>query len=159
MTRALRNACCAVVATLTLGGCATLAESPLTSWMTSIPAPSFAWLLGGGHKPGPLPALTPTVTPRIAWQQGVGKAAPGLAPAITPSAMRGGAMTSLDTLAVQRGLPSVPNASTSPFAVPTTTSSSSAPGPAETGFPALTRQSTRPVAGSNRASVPSAAAA
>jgi outer membrane protein assembly factor BamB len=87
MTRALRNACCAVVATLTLGGCATLAESPLTSWMTSIPAPSFAWLLGSGHKPGPLPTLTPTVTPRIAWQQGVGKAAPGLAPAITPSAI------------------------------------------------------------------------
>ena len=86
MTQALRNACC-VVATLTLAGCATLAESPLTSWMTSIPAPSFAWLLGSGHKPGPLPALTPTVTPRIAWQQGVGKAAPGVTPAITPSAI------------------------------------------------------------------------
>ncbi|MGE5169096.1 MAG: outer membrane protein assembly factor BamB [Rudaea sp.] len=86
MTRALRN-CCAVVATLTLAGCATLSESPLTSWMTSIPAPSFAWLLGSSHKPGPLPPLEPSVTPRIAWQQGVGKAAPGLAPAITPSAI------------------------------------------------------------------------
>ena len=55
--------------------------------MTSIPTPSFAWLTGGRNKPGPLPTLNATVTPRIQWQQSVGRAAPGLAPAITPSAI------------------------------------------------------------------------
>src|SRR6185312_5066142 len=42
---------------------------------------------GGGHKPGPLPELKATVTPQVVWQQSVGKGAPGLAPAITPSAV------------------------------------------------------------------------
>jgi outer membrane protein assembly factor BamB len=55
--------------------------------MSSIPTPSFAWLTGGGHKPGPLPALNATVTPRINWQQSIGRAAPGIAPAITASAI------------------------------------------------------------------------
>src|SRR5882672_1309387 len=69
-------------------GCASMSESPLTSWLTSIPVPSFAWLTGGGSKkPGPLPPLNATATPRIGWQQPVGHAGPGIAPAITPSAI------------------------------------------------------------------------
>jgi len=85
--RALRAAACAIAAAAITTGCATLSESSLTSWLTSIPTPSFAWLTGGKNKPGPLPTLNASVTPRIAWQQGVGRAAPGLAPAITPSAV------------------------------------------------------------------------
>lgn len=87
MTRMLRTASCVLVAAAMSAGCASLSQSPLTSWMSSIPVPSFAWLTGGSHKPGPLPTLTASVTPQINWQQGVGKAAPGLAPAITPSAV------------------------------------------------------------------------
>ena len=93
MTRAasvmpvLRAASAALVTVMLCAGCASLSESSLTSWMSSIPVPSFAWLTGGGHKPGPLPALNATVTPRINWQQSVGKAAPGIAPAITASAI------------------------------------------------------------------------
>jgi outer membrane protein assembly factor BamB len=93
MTRAasmmpvLRAASAALVTVMLCAGCASLSESPLTSWMSSIPTPSFAWLTGGGHKPGPLPALNATVTPRINWQQSIGRAAPGIAPAITASAI------------------------------------------------------------------------
>lgn len=87
MTRMLRTALCTLVAAAVSAGCASISQSSLTSWMSSIPTPSFAWLTGGTHKPGPLPALNATVTPRINWQQNVGKAAPGLAPAITPSAV------------------------------------------------------------------------
>ena len=68
---------------------------------------------------------------------------------------RGGAITSLDMRTVHSALPSASNASTSPLSVPTTTSESPAPGPADSGRPALTRQSARPVAGSSRVSVPS----
>ena len=85
--RAHRAAGAAVVAALACAGCATLSESPLTSWMTWIPAPSFAWLTGGSRKPGPLPQLEAKVTPRIAWQQSVGSAAPGIAPSVTSSAI------------------------------------------------------------------------
>lgn len=85
MTRLLRTTGCAVIAAAICAGCASLSQSPLTSWMTSIPVPSFAWLTGGSHKPGPLPTLNATVTPRIDWQQAVGKAGPGFAPAITSS--------------------------------------------------------------------------
>ena len=93
MTRAasvmpvLRAASAAIVSVVLCAACATLSESPLTSWMSSIPTPSFAWLTGGSHKPGPLPALNAAVTPRINWQQSVGKAASGIAPAITASAV------------------------------------------------------------------------
>ncbi|MEO9136688.1 MAG: outer membrane protein assembly factor BamB [Casimicrobiaceae bacterium] len=87
MTRMLRSAACALVAATISVGCASLSQSPLTSWIPSIPTPSFAWLTGGDHKPGPLPTLNATVTPRINWQQSVGKAGPGFAPAITPSAI------------------------------------------------------------------------
>jgi outer membrane protein assembly factor BamB len=85
--RAHRAAGAAVAAAVLCVGCASLSESPLTSWMTWIPAPSFAWLTGGSRKPGPLPQLEAKVTPRIAWQQSVGRAAPGIAPAVTPSAI------------------------------------------------------------------------
>ena len=83
----LRAASATLVTVMLCAGCASLSESSLTSWMSSIPVPSFAWLTGGGHKPGPLPALNATVTPRISWQQSVGKAASGIAPAITASAI------------------------------------------------------------------------
>ena len=65
-------------------GCATL-----QSWMPtfSIPAPSFDWLFGKSNKPGPLPALTAKTTPQLNWQVSVGKAAPGLTPAITTTAI------------------------------------------------------------------------
>ena len=85
--RDLRIAATVLVATFIATGCASLSESPLTSWMTSIPHPSFAWLTGGSKKPGPLPTLNATVTPRISWQQTVGKAAPGIAPAVTTDAI------------------------------------------------------------------------
>jgi len=85
--RAHRAAGAAVAAAVLCVGCASMSESPLTSWMTWIPAPSFAWLTGGSRKPGPLPQLEAKVTPRIAWQQSVGRAAPGIAPAVTPSAI------------------------------------------------------------------------
>jgi len=87
MTRTLRSVACALLAAAIGAGCASLSQSPLTSWMTSVPVPSFAWLTGGSHKPGPLPELVATVNPRIDWQQSVGKAGPGFAPAITPSAI------------------------------------------------------------------------
>ena len=78
---------CALFAAMMSAGCASLSESPLTSWMSSIPVPSFAWLTGQSNKPGPLPALNASVTPRINWQQNVGKARPGIAPAVTPSGL------------------------------------------------------------------------
>jgi outer membrane protein assembly factor BamB len=87
MTVRLRSAAAAVVAAALCAGCATLSESPLTSWMTSIKPPSFAWLTGGDNKPGPLPTLDAKVTPRIDWQQSIGNAGPGIAPTITPSAI------------------------------------------------------------------------
>jgi len=87
MTRTLRAIASALAAALVASGCANLSQSSLTSWIPSIPVPSFAWLTGGGHKPGPLPTLNAMVTPTINWQQSVGKAAPGIAPAITSSAV------------------------------------------------------------------------
>ncbi|HSC98059.1 MAG TPA: PQQ-binding-like beta-propeller repeat protein, partial [Casimicrobiaceae bacterium] len=74
-------------AALVCAGCASMSESPLTSWISSIPHPSFAWLTGGSKKPGPLPALNATITPRINWQQPVGKAGPGISPAVTTNAV------------------------------------------------------------------------
>lgn len=92
MMRPLRTAGCALVAATLCAGCASFSKSPLTSWIPSIPVPSFAWLTGGGHKPGPLPTLDAKVTPTINWQQGAGKAGPGFAPAITPSAIYAAAL-------------------------------------------------------------------
>jgi outer membrane protein assembly factor BamB len=82
-----RAVCATIVATLSLGACSSIPDSPLTSWMRDIPVPSFAWLTGGSRKPGPMPNLTATVTPRINWQQSVGAAGPGIAPALTTSAV------------------------------------------------------------------------
>lgn len=87
MTRMSRNIACVLAAASITAGCASLSESPLTSWIPTIPVPSFAWLAGSGHKPGPLPALNAKVTAQVNWQQSVGKSGPGFAPAITPNAI------------------------------------------------------------------------
>ncbi len=87
MLKVLRIPACTIVAMLLSTGCASLSESPLTSWLTTIPVPSFDWLTGRTNKPGPLPAVTAKVTPQVSWQVNVGKAGPGIAPAITPSAI------------------------------------------------------------------------
>jgi len=75
-----------VALVLGLSGCATMWDS-LTSWIPSIPTPSFDWLTGGSKKPGPLPQLTPSATAQLQWQASVAKAAPGFAPAITKDAV------------------------------------------------------------------------
>lgn len=61
-----------------VSGCSTL-----SSWIPTIPVPSFDWLWGGSKKIGPLPEFKASVTPRSIWQVNVGRAAPGLAPAVT----------------------------------------------------------------------------
>ena len=65
-------------------GCATI-----SSWMPSIPTPSWSWLGFGGstRKPGPLPELTASVTPTIAWQLSTGAATLGFAPLVTTNAI------------------------------------------------------------------------
>ncbi len=68
----------AVVAT----GCSTM-----SSWMPTIPAPSFSWFTGGSKKPGPLPEFKSTVTPVVAWQVSIGKARAGFSPAVTADAV------------------------------------------------------------------------
>jgi len=86
MKRGIKLAIACAIATV-VSGCAT---STMQSWipsLPSIPAPSWGWLFGKSNKPGPLPALPSTVTPQLNWQVSVGKAAPGLAPAVTPSAV------------------------------------------------------------------------
>lgn len=98
--RHMRTLSCIVIAAALLAGCASMSESSLTSWMRDIPVPSFAWLTGGSKKPGPMPNLTATITPRINWQQSVGAAGPGIAPALTTSAVyaaaKDGTLTRLD---------------------------------------------------------------
>ena len=69
----------ALLPLLTIAGCGSL-----SSWIP--PPPSFNWF-SSSKKPGPLPPFTPTVTPRVVWQQGVGKAAPGLEPAVQGDAI------------------------------------------------------------------------
>ncbi len=75
------------VASLALAGCQSGSWMQPSSW--SIPAPSLDWLTGrnASTKPGPLPELTPTATATVSWQVGVGRASPGLSPAITPNAI------------------------------------------------------------------------
>jgi len=96
----VRALSCTVIAAALLAGCANMSESSPTSWLRDIPVPSFAWLTGGGKKPGPMPNLTATITPRINWQQSVGAAGPGIAPALTASAVyaaaKDGTLTRLD---------------------------------------------------------------
>lgn len=69
-------------AALGVAGCATI-----SSWIPSIPAPSWNWFGGGSRKPVPLPELAASVTPVIAWQASIGKAGPGFAPAVTADAV------------------------------------------------------------------------
>jgi len=57
--------------------------SSLTSWIPSIPPPSFDWLFGKSNKPGPLPELKGEVTPQLRWQASMPKASAGFAPAVT----------------------------------------------------------------------------
>ena len=80
MTLTLRAVGCACAA-LAVTGC-----TSLTSWLPSIPPPSFSWFSSKG-KPGPLPPLTAKVTPVINWQVSVGKESPGFSPAVTPDAI------------------------------------------------------------------------
>ena len=70
-----------LMSALALGGCSSLA-----SWIPSIPPPSFDWF-SSSKKPAPLPEFKPIASPRVAWQVPVGKATPGLAPAITSDAI------------------------------------------------------------------------
>ena len=75
----------AALAAIALAGCST--SLSLADALPKIPPPSFGWLFGKSNKPGPLPTLTAKVTPQLNWQVNVGKAAPGLAPAITPNSV------------------------------------------------------------------------
>ncbi len=77
-TRTIALACVALAAS----GCATI-----QSYIPTIPAPDWTWLTGSSRKPGPLPDLSPSVTPVIAWQASVGKAAGGFAPLVTADAV------------------------------------------------------------------------
>src|SRR5512137_1698862 len=70
-----------LLALLALAGCSTL-----SSWIPTIPAPSFGWF-SSSKKLGPLPEFKPVANPRIGWQFAVGKAAPGLEPAVTLGAI------------------------------------------------------------------------
>ena len=76
----------ALCAALTLGGCATMAE-----YVPSIPPPSFDWLRAlfgyDTKKPGPLPDIKATVTPKVVWQVSLGKGALGFTPAVTADAI------------------------------------------------------------------------
>ena len=81
-----RTVALTAIAAALLSGCSTTFSSWVPS-LPSIPPPSFDWLFGKSKKPGPLPTLSATATPRLNWQVSVGKATPGLAPAITQSAV------------------------------------------------------------------------
>jgi outer membrane protein assembly factor BamB len=67
----------ALAAALLVSGCSTL-----SSWIPSIPAPSFGWLpwVGSSKKLGPLPEFKAAATPQPVWQASLGKGGPGLAP-------------------------------------------------------------------------------
>jgi len=70
-----------LLAVLSLAGCSTL-----SSWIPTIPAPSFGWF-SSSKKLGPLPEYKPVANPRIGWQVAIGKAAPGLEPTVTREAI------------------------------------------------------------------------
>jgi outer membrane protein assembly factor BamB len=71
----------------------------LSSWIPTIPAPSFNWF-SSSKKPGPLPELKATATAAIAWQANVGGAKEGFSPSATPDAVyaasAGGSIIRLD---------------------------------------------------------------
>ena len=73
------------ITALAVAGCSTTFS--LSDVIPKIPPPSFGWLFGKSNKPGPLPTLSAKATPQLNWQVNVGKAAPGLAPAITPNSV------------------------------------------------------------------------
>ncbi len=83
---ARRAVVAAAGAALFCSGCASM-----SSWIPSIPPPSFGWLTslfgGGSKKLGPLPEIKATAAPQIVWQASIGRAGPGLAPAVTPNAI------------------------------------------------------------------------
>ena len=70
-----------LLAVLAVAGCSTL-----SSWIPTIPAPSFGWF-SSSKKLGPLPDYKAVANPRIGWQVAIGKAAPGLEPAVTREAI------------------------------------------------------------------------
>ena len=72
----------ALAASTLLAGC-----GPINSIFPSISMPSFGWFGGSSRKPGPLPELQGSATARALWQASVGKAAPGLAPAVVGDAV------------------------------------------------------------------------
>ncbi len=69
--------CCV---TFTLAGCGTFG-----SLLPSISMPR--WFSGDSHKPGPLPEMTASVTPKLAWQAQAGKASQGLSPGVAGDAV------------------------------------------------------------------------
>lgn len=83
MRRLLHPALPVLVAAALVAGCSTTAPSwnPM-NW--SLPAPSLDLITGRGaaKKPGPLPPLTASATASVAWQASVGRARPGLEPAL-----------------------------------------------------------------------------
>jgi outer membrane protein assembly factor BamB len=71
----------ALIGSLALAGC-----SSLTSWIPTIPVPSFNWF-SSGKKLGPLPEFNATANLQIVWQASVGKAVSGFAPGVTGDAV------------------------------------------------------------------------
>ncbi|MCC6379896.1 MAG: outer membrane protein assembly factor BamB [Burkholderiales bacterium] len=82
MTSGFRRSIAIAFVAATAAGCATI-----QSYIPSIPAPDWTWLVGKSRKPGPLPELSQSVTPVIAWQASIGKAAAGFAPLVTADAV------------------------------------------------------------------------
>jgi outer membrane protein assembly factor BamB len=73
--------CAALVAAVTLAGCAKIMD-----FLPVPPAISLRWLWSS-NKPGPLPDLKPSATASVNWQASVGKAVPGFAPVVLPDAI------------------------------------------------------------------------
>jgi outer membrane protein assembly factor BamB len=65
-----------------LAGCASSG-----GWLPTIPAPRRDLLFGKSRKPAPLPSVNATRSASFDWQASVGKAAPGIEPAITADAV------------------------------------------------------------------------
>ncbi len=81
-TRSIRlQRAATLLALLPLAGCSTL-----SSWIPTIPAPSFRWF-SSSKTLGPLPEFKPLANARIGWQASIGKALPGLEPAVTSDAI------------------------------------------------------------------------
>lgn len=70
----------AVLAGALLAGCS-------TSWLPTIPPPSFGWLFGASKKPGPLPDFKNTAPAQTDWQVPIGRSRPGFAPDLVGDAV------------------------------------------------------------------------